>query len=83
LAQLLKDLSRSRSWKLQVAHCDHRWRADSEANAIHVAGETIIPSEVTDVHVADETVIPSEAYGIPVAGEAIIPAEAYGFHVAG
>ncbi|GAX77931.1 hypothetical protein CEUSTIGMA_g5373.t1 [Chlamydomonas eustigma] len=38
LAQILKDLARSRSWKLQVAHCDHRWRADSEANAIHVAG---------------------------------------------
>ena len=23
---------------LQVAHCDHRWRADSAANAEHVAG---------------------------------------------
>lgn len=38
LAQLLLDLQPHWYWHLGVAHCDHRWRSDSQANADHVAG---------------------------------------------
>lgn len=37
LAQLLVDLQPKWGWRLRVAHCDHRWRPDSGANAAHVA----------------------------------------------
>jgi tRNA(Ile)-lysidine synthase len=33
LAQLLIDLQPKWIWKLAIAHCDHRWRTDSAANA--------------------------------------------------
>lgn len=36
LLQLLTDLQDLWSWSLAVAHCDHRWREDSAANADHV-----------------------------------------------
>jgi tRNA(Ile)-lysidine synthase len=36
LAQLLVDLQPKWGWKLAIAHCDHRWRTDSEANATYV-----------------------------------------------
>lgn len=36
LAKLLVDLQPKWGWTLAIAHCDHRWRADSEANASHV-----------------------------------------------
>ncbi len=36
LAKLLLDLQSKWSWYLAVAHCDHKWRADSEANANYV-----------------------------------------------
>lgn len=36
LAQLLLDLQSKWGWQLGIAHCDHRWRPDSEANADHV-----------------------------------------------
>ncbi|MBD2329595.1 tRNA lysidine(34) synthetase TilS [Alkalinema sp. FACHB-956] len=36
LLQLLLDLQDLWQWSLAVAHCDHRWRADSTANADHV-----------------------------------------------
>lgn len=37
LAQLLIDLRDRWNWHLAIAHCDHRWRADSQANADHIA----------------------------------------------
>lgn len=36
LAKLLLDLQPKWSWDLAIAHCDHRWRSDSTANADHV-----------------------------------------------
>ncbi|HLP91856.1 MAG TPA: tRNA lysidine(34) synthetase TilS [Nostocaceae cyanobacterium] len=36
LAKLLLDLQTKWGWGLAVAHCDHRWRVDSEANAEYV-----------------------------------------------
>lgn len=36
LAQLLIDLQPKWDWSLAIAHCDHRWREDSAANAEHV-----------------------------------------------
>ncbi|MBH8551870.1 tRNA lysidine(34) synthetase TilS [Nostocaceae cyanobacterium CENA357] len=36
LIKLLLDLQPKWGWHLGIAHCDHRWRTDSEANAHHV-----------------------------------------------
>jgi len=36
LIKLLLDLQPKWGWHLGIAHCDHRWRADSQANANHV-----------------------------------------------
>ncbi|MEH2125758.1 tRNA lysidine(34) synthetase TilS [Nostoc sp.] len=36
LIKLLLDLQPKWGWYLGIAHCDHRWRSDSEANANHV-----------------------------------------------
>jgi tRNA(Ile)-lysidine synthase len=36
LARLLLDLQPKWDWQIAIAHCDHRWRTDSEANAAHV-----------------------------------------------
>ncbi|MBD2560121.1 MULTISPECIES: tRNA lysidine(34) synthetase TilS [Nostoc] len=36
LIKLLLDLQSKWEWDLGIAHCDHRWRSDSEANAHHV-----------------------------------------------
>ncbi|MBO9997500.1 MAG: tRNA lysidine(34) synthetase TilS [Cyanobacteria bacterium SID2] len=36
LAKLLLDLQPKWSWELAIAHCDHRWRSDSAANAQYV-----------------------------------------------
>ena len=36
LIKLLLDLLPLWGWHLGIAHCDHRWRSDSEANANHV-----------------------------------------------
>lgn len=36
LTKLLLDLQPKWKWHLAIAHCDHRWRSDSEANANHV-----------------------------------------------
>lgn len=36
LMQLLLDLQPKWQWALAIAHCNHRWRADSDANADHV-----------------------------------------------
>ena len=37
LIKLLLDLQSKWDWHLGIAHCDHRWRSDSQANAQHVA----------------------------------------------
>ncbi|MEB3182240.1 MAG: tRNA lysidine(34) synthetase TilS [Nostocaceae cyanobacterium] len=36
LGKLLLDLQSKWGWDLAIAHCDHRWRSDSQANAEHV-----------------------------------------------
>ncbi len=36
LIKLLLDIQYKWGWKLAIAHCDHRWREDSQANADHV-----------------------------------------------
>ncbi|GAX42526.1 tRNA(Ile)-lysidine synthetase [Tolypothrix sp. NIES-4075] len=36
LIKLLLDLEPKWGWDLGIAHCDHRWRTDSQANAQHV-----------------------------------------------
>lgn len=36
LIKLLLDLQLKWDWKIGIAHCDHRWRLDSQANARHV-----------------------------------------------
>ena len=36
LSKLLLDLQVKWQWQLAIAHCDHQWRPDSEANANHV-----------------------------------------------
>jgi tRNA(Ile)-lysidine synthase len=36
LIKLLLDLQPKWEWNLGIAHCDHRWRDDSQANANHV-----------------------------------------------
>ena len=36
LIKLLLDLQPHWGWQLGIAHCDHRWRSDSEANANYV-----------------------------------------------
>ncbi len=36
LIKLLLDLKLKWGWYVGIAHCDHRWRADSQANAQHV-----------------------------------------------
>lgn len=40
LVKLLLDLQPKWGWSLAVAHCDHRWRDDSLANAQHVENLT-------------------------------------------
>jgi tRNA(Ile)-lysidine synthase len=36
LMQLLLDLQSKWQWQLAIAHCNHRWRTDADANAVHV-----------------------------------------------
>jgi tRNA(Ile)-lysidine synthase len=36
LAQLMLDLQSRWGWELGIAHCNHRWRHDADANALHV-----------------------------------------------
>jgi len=36
LIKLLLDLQPKWGWQLAIAHCDHRWRSDSQSNANHV-----------------------------------------------
>lgn len=37
LVKLLLDLQPKWDWDMAIAHCDHRWRTDSAANAQHIA----------------------------------------------
>ena len=36
LVQLLQDLQPKWDWELAIAHCNHRWRSDADANAAYV-----------------------------------------------
>lgn len=36
LAKLLLIQQHKYNWQLAIAHCDHQWRSDSSANAVHV-----------------------------------------------
>ncbi len=36
LLRLLLDLQPKWGWQLAIAHCNHRWRSDADANAAHV-----------------------------------------------
>jgi tRNA(Ile)-lysidine synthase len=36
LAQLMIDLRSRWGWDLGIAHCNHRWRSDADANALHI-----------------------------------------------
>lgn len=38
LIRLLLDLQSRWNWRLGIAHCNHRWRSDSDANADYVRG---------------------------------------------
>jgi tRNA(Ile)-lysidine synthase len=60
LIQLLRDLQPHWNWELAVAHCDHRWRPDSAANAEYVqslAADWHLPFHLQ----VAATVAPSEA----------------------
>lgn len=35
------DLCRLHDWTLLLAHCDHRWQAQSQQNVQHVQGEAL------------------------------------------
>lgn len=62
LAQLLLDLQPKWGWTLAIAHCDHRWRPDSAANAAHVrqlAEQWRLPCWVATV--TEDEAISSEA----------------------
>lgn len=37
LLQILRDLQPKWGWRIAIAHCNHRWPLDSDANATHVA----------------------------------------------
>jgi tRNA(Ile)-lysidine synthase len=37
LLQILRDLQPKWGWRLAIAHCNHRWPLDADANATHVA----------------------------------------------
>jgi tRNA(Ile)-lysidine synthase len=37
LLQILRDLQPKWGWRVAIAHCNHRWPLDSDANAAHVA----------------------------------------------
>lgn len=60
LSKLLIDLQPKWGWTLAIAHCNHLWRADSEANALHVknlANHWSIPYYSATV----DRLLPSEA----------------------
>lgn len=50
LLHLLLDLQRHWHWQLAVAHCNHRWRPDSDANAAYV--QAIAQTRQLPVHTA-------------------------------
>lgn len=57
LLKLLLDLQPKWQWQLAVIHCDHRWRADSTANAQHV--KTFVQSWALPFHLQTADVIPN------------------------
>lgn len=60
LARLLLDLQPKWNWRLGVAHCNHGWRSDSDANAAYVQ-QLAQTWNLPYYSVAATTHIPSEA----------------------
>lgn len=60
LIKLLLDLQPKWGWKLAIAHCNHRWRVDSGANALHVETLANVWSIPCYSAIADRS-LPSEA----------------------
>lgn len=60
LFKLLLDLQSKWGWHLGIAHCDHRWRVDSQANANYVEQLARTWSTPFYCHTADRP-LPSEA----------------------
>lgn len=60
LIKLLLDLQPKWEWHLGVAHCDHRWRSDSQANANYVK-QLARNWETSFYCCTSEQVLPSEA----------------------
>ncbi|MDM9381099.1 tRNA lysidine(34) synthetase TilS [Chlorogloeopsis sp. ULAP01] len=64
LIKLLLDLQAKWGWHLGIAHCDHRWRTDSQANAQHVeslAKTWEIPFYLATIETQDLPSLQSEA----------------------
>ncbi|MFM7405846.1 MAG: tRNA lysidine(34) synthetase TilS [Cuspidothrix sp.] len=60
LIKLLLDIQSKWQWFIAIAHCDHSWREDSQANAIHV--ENLAKTWNTPFHLETATtIINSEA----------------------
>lgn len=57
LAQLLLDLQPKWGWDVAIAHCNHRWRPDAEANADYV--RSLAESWGVPVYVETATNIPA------------------------
>lgn len=60
LYKLLLDLQPKWGWQLGIAHCDHRWRSDSQANANYVEQLARTWSTSFYCHTAEQS-LPSEA----------------------
>lgn len=60
LFKLLLDLQSKWGWHLAIAHCDHRWRFDSQANANHVKQLARTWETPFYCHTAEQS-LPSEA----------------------
>lgn len=69
LIRLLLDLQPKWGWKLAIAHCNHRWRPDAEANALYVrdlAAQWQVPyhQATATVDVATEAAAREWRYGV-------------------
>ncbi|NER00405.1 MAG: tRNA lysidine(34) synthetase TilS [Cyanothece sp. SIO2G6] len=64
LARLLLDLQAHWAWDLAIAHCNHRWRSDADANANYVATLAEawdIPFHTATIEDSQRTTIATEA----------------------
>ncbi len=80
LAKLCLDLKPKWKWEIAIAHCDHGWRADSRANADHVA-QLAHDWQVPFYQQTATEAIPSEAAARSWRYEALTEiAEAHGYN---